>query len=353
MVSNNFLPIVVGDQFTSIFETSDPENRAIDDEVENYLKSNPEGLTLKYDDKTYVLKMDQMSLNYQLYRSEGENLVLVDPDVQINSKFTPEGFIELGGLTANGSRIFIGRSPDSDQEEIIAFVERHDISSVASKPTGATILYGGQSVNQDPPPPVEDEIVEPTIVIPTVGSYAWFSDLPDGNYYSDGEFLYTSSGQLLGDCVYLEGIYKLEGGQGYIQHVADQQNIYLPVDTYDGAYIMSGSYKDQEGVNVKGSELSFELLTDLGISVDKIDVPYVFPALDGQNIEFTVASLGSSNNTDSWEHFIFVDGKVVGRTSFDTGDYFVQDGVTYKKVTSEGIQQSHAVDTFDGERLGA
>lgn len=346
MVSNNTLPIVVGDQFNSIFETSDPGNLAIDDEVESYLKSNPDGLSLKYNDKTYVLKMDQVSLDYQLYRTEGDSLVLVDPDVQIKSKFTPEGFIELGGLTAGADRIFIGRSPDSDQEEIIAFVEKHDITSVVAKPTGATVLYGGQAVIEDELPPVEQ--VEPTMPTPNVGGYVWFSELPSGDYYSDGEFLYSGGGELLGDCVYPEGNYRLDDGQGYIQHTADQQTIYLPIDTYNGGYVMSGVYKDQAGLDVKGSELSFQLLTDFGISVEKIDVPYVFPGLDGKDIQFTVAPLDSADASNSWENFVFVDGKVIGKSSFEVGDYSVREGVTYKNVVSQGAEHSVAVDPFDG-----
>lgn len=349
MVSSNAMPIVLGDHFNSIFEASDTDNLAIDDEIENYLRSNPDGLTLKYNDKTYALKMDQVSLNYQLYRTEGNNLVLVDANVQINSRFTPDGFIEIGGLTPNGDRIFIGRSPDSDQEEIIAFVEQHDISSVSSKPTGATVLYGGQSVVEDPLPPVED--LEPTQPAQVADDYVWFSGLADGDYYSDGESFYSAGGELLGECVYPSGNYRVENGQGYIQHTADQQTIYLPIDTYNGGYVMSGVYKDQAGSPVEGSELSFQFLTDLGISVENIDVPYVFPGLDGKDILFTVGPLDSADAEDSWENFVFVDGKVIGKSSFEAGDYSVRDGITYKNIASQGAESSVAVDPFDGALL--
>ncbi|MFN7504918.1 MAG: hypothetical protein ACK5Q1_05075, partial [Limnobacter sp.] len=275
--------------------------------------------------------------------------VLVDNDVQINSKFTPEGFIELGGLTTNGTRIFIGRSPDSDQEEIIAFVEQHGISSVASKPLDATVLYGWQTSTEEQQQPVE--IVETAPSIPIGAEYAWFSDLPDGNYYSDGQSLFSSGGELLGPSVYPVGNYVRAEGQGFIQHGVNDQAIYLPVDTYNGDYVMSGTYKNQFGETVPGSELSFEFLTGLGLSPDKIDVPYVFPGLFGQEIQFTVAPLNSGDTTDSWERFVFIDGKVVGKSSFDEGDYFVQHGGTYKKVDFEGTQLSQAVDTFDGELL--
>ena len=350
MVSNVSLPIDVGSEFQAIFEQSDGGNLAIDAEVESYLKSNPEGLVFSYSDKSYLLKMDQVSLAYQLYRAEGNNLVLVDSNVQIKSKFTPDGFIEIGGLVSGGDRIFIGRSPDSDQEEIIAFVERHDISSVSSKPTDATVLYGGKPVVTNE---VEESTgVEQTPSTPILGAYAWFSELPDGEYYSDGTSLFLSNGELLADCVYPEGNYKILESQGYQQHVTTGGTIYLPVDTYNGGYVMSGVYKNQDGASVAGSKLSFEFLTGLGISVDQIDVPYVFPALQADNIEFTVGPLDSADGGNQWENFVFVDGKVLGRSSYDdVGEYFVRDGITYKTVASAGSVSGLAVDPFDGLEL--
>lgn len=352
MVSNTSLPIEVGSQFQAIFEQSDGDNLAIDVEVESYLKSNPEGLALSYSDKSYLLKMNQVSLNYQLYRAEGNNLVLVDSDVQIKSRFTPDGFIEIGGLVSGGERIFIGRSPDSDQEEIIAFVERHDISSVISKPTDATVLYGGKPVVADEvedAPPVKLEQAQST---PVAGEYAWFSDLPDGEYYSNGVSFFSSNGELLGDCVYPEGNYKILDGEGYVQQVTPDRTIYLPMDTYNGGYVMSGVYKNQDGVSVAGLKLSFEFLTALGISVDQIDVPYVFPALQAENVAFTVGPLDLADGGNQWENFVFVDGKVLGRSSYDdVGEYFVRDGITYKTVASAESVSGLAVDPFDGLEL--
>lgn len=349
MVSNTSLPIEVGSQFQAIFEQSDGENLSIDAEVESYLKSNPEGLSLRYNENNYLLKTDQVTLNYQLYHAEGNNLFLVDRDVQIKSRFTPNGFIEIGGLVSSGDRIFIGRSPDSGQEEIIAFVERHDVSSVISKPTDATVLYRGKPV-------VTDEIEDsPTVKIeqaqstPVVGEYAWFSDLPDGEYYSDGASFFDSNDELLGDCVYPEGNYKILEGQGYLQQVTTGGTIYLPVDTYNGGYVMSGVYKNHDGASVAESKLSFEFLTGLGISVDQIDVPYVFPALQADNIEFTVGPLDSADGGNQWENFVFVDGQVLGRSSYDdAGEYFVREGITYKTGASMESTNGVAVDPFDG-----
>ena len=153
----NSFAALPGADFYGAFEAADPNNSSIDSEIASYLNNNPDGMEFSYGGKDYVLAKDQTTNKYTLHLQTPSGSVLKDEDVQMNTKYAPDGFVEIGGLSKVGTRLFIGRAPDN-VEQVIAFEGAHDISSVSFRPENAVVLYdGSKKPVDDAPAPADTE----------------------------------------------------------------------------------------------------------------------------------------------------------------------------------------------------
>jgi hypothetical protein len=89
----------------------------IDNEIENFLKT---GGTFEFSHKGHNYKIVEENGNFVAYDAKGK---VVDPNVQINTKNTVDGFIEVRGLyETEGNALYIGNDPNSNSKEVL-FIE--------------------------------------------------------------------------------------------------------------------------------------------------------------------------------------------------------------------------------------
>lgn len=134
----------VGDVQTRLFSenrvTQGPtpsRTNEIDDTIEAYLQSG-KSFEFTYKDNSYKITEEQGK--YVAYDSNGK---IVDPDVQINTKNTVDGFIEVRGLYGSGGNaLYIGNDPRANNGEVL-FIEESaflDRGSLGENPHLATLL---------------------------------------------------------------------------------------------------------------------------------------------------------------------------------------------------------------------
>jgi hypothetical protein len=117
------------------------EANPIDDAVEFHLKNNSGGVEFFYNNIKHVLSYDKSDGTFKLYAQKGNDFVVIDSMVQINNKNTPDGTIELGGLTNSTSqRVYITRSP-TNPDKIIAFSADSSITTIPKNLSGASNIF--------------------------------------------------------------------------------------------------------------------------------------------------------------------------------------------------------------------
>lgn len=341
--------LVIGSDFYNLLESLDTKNAPVDDAVEKYLDNNPEGLSFSYDGKEYIITKKGPGDPAQLHMIQDGKLVLKDPQVQMNSKYTPDGSIELGGVVDAGMRIYIFRSGENN-EEVLAYaskdgnyVEDRDKSvllytgerandkpsktenPVQSTPVQSTPVQSNpvQSTPVEPNPvelnpvvsipvessPVEQGAVEssPIVTAPTEGveviypEYIYLGDMPDGEYQTIDGLMFDSAGGLLAKSWYDDGTYKIKDGAVYREFSAvGGQTFDLPVSDIFAEYCVDKPYIDQNGQMSKGP-VDYEFLRELGVSTQDIDLPYILPGSEAAHSkwgEITVRSADDSPNTN-------------------------------------------------------
>lgn len=373
----------IGAEFYTLLESIDPNNDQVDDAVQTYLDKNPTGLSFTYKGREYVLVKNGESGIVQLHEIRNGELILRDPVVQINSKHTPDGSIEIGGLVEAGSRIYIMRSGDNN-EEIVAFGSA-DGWTVDQNYDKAVVLYSGK--REEDREAVENEVVQPPVAdgpSPELNTgeevtvepgqpliveeqttlrerlYINAAKLPDGEYVSKDFLLLDSAGQVLGKSWYDEGTYKVQGGIVYSQFATGEGGaLYLPVDEFSAGYSVGTSYMAPNG-ELSTSPTSYEFLRGLGISTDDIDLPYVFLGSDPEHFsmgQFNVISAEDCSYTTLITRGTGADQVVIGRNaSLDAGSYVVQKNsagnqVLYKEHVENTTRYLIPVSRYTGDYI--
>lgn len=142
-------PIFTGEN--SRQDVANNETGQIDDTIENWLNAG-EAFEFVYKGRDYVIT--QSEAGYIAQDSQGN---IVDPNVQINSKKTVDGFVEVRGLYESGGKaLYIGNDPSKNDREILLIEEdpHLDRDDLSSNPF-ASILLGEASE------PVTEPVIEP------------------------------------------------------------------------------------------------------------------------------------------------------------------------------------------------
>ena len=249
--------------------------------------------------REYVLSNNSSTGNAQLHEITDGQLILRDPHVQINSKYTPDGSIEIGGLVQAGSRVYIMRSG----EDIVAFGSE-DGWTVNKNMDNPVVLYSGKKPAETAPDnaqtlptnvvnseiPAEESsatmpdnnITNPSPIstindqtIYNETSYINIAKLNNGEYTSKDGILYDFSGQVLGKSWYDNGIYKVQKNQVYkMETLKDGRVAYLHINEFGAGFSTNKNFIDENG---KTSEVaSYEFLREHGISTEKINLSYIF-----------------------------------------------------------------------------
>jgi hypothetical protein len=343
-----------GADFYGAFEAADPSNSSIDSEIAKHLNNNPDGIEFSYGGKDYVLAKDQTTNKYTLHLQTPSGSVLKDENVQIGTKFAPAGFVEIGGLSKAGTRLFIGRSPEN-AEQVIAFEGAHDTSSVSFKPENAVVLYdgskkptaegpaqpdgggggatvplepetgGGATVPLDPEPetgggatvPIDSDapasdggdsatgaIDESTLAPIVPADYVYPRSLPNGQYEVTGDGAWiNSAGDGAGQSMAVAGTYEVKNGKLFrFLNTGNGDPVLVPANDYSGGYMMGSSFKTPDG---KMQEASFEFLRQNGVESYDIAMEYI-------DISDDTSGQFSKIEIDGLMLIADADGKVLG-----------------------------------------
>jgi len=105
----------VSDQGPENLDTSTPgENAVAIEHLKDHIKETLDSgdcYHFSFNDKDYYLEKNSENGKYQAYTQSG---TLIDDTVQIDTDYTVEGFVEVGGLAGlkDGERLYIGTTPD-------------------------------------------------------------------------------------------------------------------------------------------------------------------------------------------------------------------------------------------------
>jgi hypothetical protein len=335
----------VSEDFSGFLGETLSKGEQVDDSVQDYLDENPEGLSFSYKDKEYILAKDQADGKVKLYQVVDGDLILKDPEVQINSKFTPDGMIEIGGLVSPGSRVYITRSTQNPSE-IIAFASE-DTDSVSIDHENAVVIYSNDV--SDAPPENQSGLTSPELPPSSnnnynLDGYVSMPDLEDGNYTSQGGLLFDSEGNSLGkQDWYPDGSYKVVDGRLYKESVTNGSVIFLPISSY-GYFFETGSYINEQG-SVEG-EVTIQLLTDLGVPARSLPITHCYNIhFDDINGSFSVESYQGSDQVGLIITGTGDNRTIVGSTYLSPGTYMaLTDEVTNTKTIYHEYTKMEEID---------
>ena len=396
----------IGSDFYNLLKRLDKNNAPVDDSVENYLNKNPKGLSFTYKNKEYFISKKSADEPIQLHVIENGKAVLKDPDVQLNSKYTPDGSVELGGLVEAGMRVYIFRSSENN-EEVLAYAAKD--GSYKENRADSVLLYTGErekpvnnnqpkpepkpepkpapapapapvpvpvpvpvEQNPTPPPTTEPPIVEtpievepgtPVVKKPTleiVDPYARLDKLPDGIYSSKDGQMFDSNGNVLADSWYEDGTYKVLDGEAYsVMNVPGGETLYLPIHGILGFYQISRSCLDADG-KLSDHLMSYGQLRKLGIDTQNIELPFVF--LGSKASHAKLGSLTVRVADDNPNTMLLISGSgenevVLGETSLmEAGTYMARKNsagnmVLYKEHVNSSKEYMIPHEVYSGDML--
>lgn len=354
----------IGPEFLNILQNLDTNNAPVDDPVQKYLDENPDGLSFTYKDKEYLLVKKGDNGPVQLFLIENGQSFLKDPVVQINSQYTPDGSIEIGGLTEQDHRIYITRSSDNE-EEIIAFAAE-DGWTVDRNYSNAVVLYSGSaavqpqstpismpplSVENDPPvtiPPVLTPSSEPAPITNTTPDdvsverqtvflnrpFVNASSLQNGIYVVENDLLLDSVGNVLGRSWHDDGVYQVRDRVVYHEvSAADGKVVYLPIHAHDLGYRIGQSFIDENGI-LSQNLVNYQFLRDSGIATDEIYLSYLFPRSTNDLASFDQFTVRNADDRSNIQLIVVGTGAneiVLGRAaSLEEGTYVLKEDSTGK-----------------------
>jgi len=385
----------IGSDFYNLLKGLDKNNAPVDDAVESYLDKNPKGLSFTYKDREYFISKKGAGEPIQLHVIENGKAVLRDPDVQINSKYTPDGSVELGGLVEPGMRVYIFRS-DENSEEVLAYAaedgnykENRDdsvllytgerqkpVNNQPNKPETKPIESNSVPVEQNPTPtlppttelpivdtPIEVEPGTPVVKKPTVeivDPFASLDKLPDGIYSSKDGQMFDSNGNVLADSWYEDGTYKVLDGEAYsVMSAPGGETLYLPIHSIMGLYQTNRSCLDADG-KLSDHLMSYGQLRKLGIETQNIELPFIILGLEASHAKLGKLTVRPADDNQYTTLLISGSGEnevVLGETSLmEAGTYMARKNsegnmVLYKEHVNSSTEYMIPHEVYSGDML--